>query len=96
MYKVGVAFISNFLDAFSLCLSIPSSIDLFPTHTLISSFFNPPSLAIFRRDLKGSSVLVQSFCLLYRTFKKLKNFFSPEHLAITEALSANLSKGKSL
>ena len=96
MYKVGVALISNFLVASNLCLSMPSSIDLFPTHTLISSFLSPPSLAIFKRDRKGSSVLVQSFCLLYKTFRKLKNFFSPEHLAMTDAFSANLSRGKSL
>jgi hypothetical protein len=70
--------------------------DLLPTQTFISSFLSPPSLAIFRRDLNGSSVLVQSFCLLYKTFKKLKNFFSPEHLAMTEAFNANLSNGKSL
>ena len=72
IYKVGVALISNFFDELSLCFKIPSSIDLFPTQTLISSFFKPPSLAIFKRDLKGSWVLVQSFCLLYKTFKKLK------------------------
>ena len=34
--------------------------------------------------------------LLYKTFRKLKEFFSPEHLAMTEAFNANLSNGKSL
>ena len=87
---------SYFFEELSLSLRIPSSIDLFPTQTLISSFFNPPNFAIFKRDLNGSWVLVQSFCFLYKTFKKLKNLSFPEHRAITDAFKANLSKGKSL
>ena len=70
---------------------MPSSIDLLPTHTLISSFFKPPNLAIFNSDLKGSLVLVQS--VYYRLPKKLKIFHHFEHLAITEAFSAYLSRG---
>ena len=36
-----------------------------------------------------------SVCCI-KLFRKLKNFFSPEHLAMTEAFNANLSNGKSL
>ena len=64
--------ISNSLVEFSLFFKIPSSIDLLLTQTLISSFFRPPNFAIFNKDLKGSWDLVQSFCFLYKTFKKLK------------------------
>ena len=36
------------------------------------------------------------FCFLCKTFKKLKNLSFQEHLAITDAFKANLSRGKSL
>ena len=87
--------ISKFLVEFSLFFKIPSSIDLLLTQTLISSFFRPPNFAIFNKDLKGSWDLVQSFYFLYKTFKKLKYLSLPEHLAITDAFKANLSRGKS-